>query len=521
MASTYDISLGTGRAVIAASDNEYYYSMQIVADATLDADVTYKLQHSEDGANFHDLTNTSGTLLSGGSSAYIETFDATLRGLYLYIDVGSATAGIVNIYISPKKKIDETTIGETQDVNITNTPLDVAFDPTAIDAFGRFRVSQLTTQADLKQIHDELPFFYDIEEIGTGVHTYNSGGADSTMTTAASSDMVIMQTKQRYNYLTGKSAYLFITFRDFDTESNVEKRVGYFNSSTVSPFTADRDGFYLENDSGTISFVIANNGTESTYDQSTWDDPMDGTGASGVDLELGTETGNLLLWADYEWLGVGRIRYGFVKSGIFYIANIIDHIGGDGVYMLSPNHSIRSEIRQNGAGSGSFTLICATFNVEGALNEIGVIASENLGVTHVNANIIGTKYALLGLRLNSSKLDSFVDIIKGSVLSISNKDVLWEIFLNPTVAGTFTYNAITNSSLEVAKGASVGTNTVTGGTLLDSGYAIGQITEAFKFVNANRLGAQIDGTRDEIVLCGTPLASNSDVLASITWRERT
>jgi len=516
MASSYNVSTGTGNVLISSEDSTYF-ALQLVADATLDADITYKLQQSEDGVNFHDISNTSGTLLSGGDSSSIETYSANLKGLYLYIDVGSATTGTVDIFISDKKKVGE----DIQDVSVTNTPLDVSFDPTSIDAFGRFRVSQLTTQADLKQIYDALPYFYDIEEIGTGVHTYNAGESDSSMTTSANSDMVIMQTKQRFNYLTGKSAYLFITFRNFNTESNVEKRIGYFNTSTSSPFTSGRDGFYLENNKGTIRFVIAKNGTGSAYNQDTWDDPMDGTGASGVDLQLGTETGNLLMWADYEWLGVGQVRFGFVYEGQFIIANKVDFIGEDGVYMLSPNHSLRAEIRQTGAGSGTLRLICATYNTEGALNEIGVIGSENLGVTHVNANIIGTAYALLGIRLNSSKLDSFVDIIKGSVLSISNKDILWEIWLNPTVAGTFTYNAITDSVVEIAKGAAGGTNTVTGGTLLDSGYAIGQITEAFKFVNANRLGAAIDGTRDEIVLTGTPLASNSDVLASITWRERT
>ena len=34
-----------------------------------------------------------------------------------------------------------------------------------------------------------------------------------------------------------------------------------------------------------------------------------------------------------------------------------------------------------------------------------------------------------------------------------------------------------------------------------------------------RLGAAIDGTRDEIVLCVRPLTNNADIEGSLNWRE--
>ena len=80
-------------------------------------------------------------------------------------------------------------------------------DTANIDAFGRARVSQLTTQLDLKQLHDSLPFFYDIVEIGTGAATHSEPEARTRMTTAAASDVVIMQTKQRSNYQSGRSHF--------------------------------------------------------------------------------------------------------------------------------------------------------------------------------------------------------------------------------------------------------------------------------------------------------------------------
>ena len=85
-----------------------------------------------------------------------------------------------------------------------------------IDAFGRLRVSELTTQFDGKQLHDALPLFYDVEEIATGNAAHSKTNAESTLTTAASADAVICQTKQRFNYMTGKSALGMQTFRNFD-----------------------------------------------------------------------------------------------------------------------------------------------------------------------------------------------------------------------------------------------------------------------------------------------------------------
>lgn len=42
---------------------------------------------------------------------------------------------------------------------------------------------------------------------------------------------------------------------------------------------------------------------------------------------------------------------------------------------------------------------------------------------------------------------------------------------------------------------------------------------AAQLENALYLGATIDGTVDEIVLCIRPLSANADIQASITWRE--
>ena len=269
-----------------------------------------------------------------------------------------------------------------------------------LDAFGRLRVSELSTQIDAKQLHDSLPLFYDQAEIdggGTTSIVHNSAGAETTMTLAgdAFNQVCIMQTKQRFNYNTGKSALGFMTFRNFHNETGVAKRVGYYNSSIVSPYTSTFDGFYLEADGTNINFVISKNGTNNTIAQSTWNgDRLNGAGGqfnqSGIDLDLGTDTGNLLLWYQFEWLGVGSVAFGFIYNGEFYVCHEEDHIGEDGVYMASPNHSLRYEIRSTGANSGSLTTICATFNTEGSRESIGKFGGIGDDGVHLDACLLYT-----------------------------------------------------------------------------------------------------------------------------------
>ncbi len=216
------------------------------------------------------------------------------------------------------------------------------------------------------------------------------------------------------------------------------------------------------------------------------------------------------------------MRFGFIKDGKYYTAHSVDHIGDAGIYMFSPNHSIRAEIRRSGAtgSGGDLTIICATYGSEGSINQLGTILSDNTGSSTLSLTTGGTRYALAGVRLQSGKEDTLIDLIQFSLLATSNDNHLWELWLNPTVAGTFTYNAVTNSSVEIAKGTG-STNTVTtsGATLVYSGYIASQSARDFSLENALRLGSAIDGTMDEFVLCTTPLTNNSTVAASLTWRE--
>ncbi len=427
------------------------------------------------------------------------------------LSVDNATVNVGDVGL---KDTTETTINPATSDNQTNGKqlIRIADSPN-LDSFGRFRTSELIAQLDVKMFHDKEPLF--IDEVINGTASATFSNSTVIMTTSASNDYVIRQTKQRGSYRSGQGHLIVLTFDDFNLQTNIIKRIGYFTSSVVAPYTANFDGIYLES-SDKIYACIGNNGTIEKVEQANWNlDKLDGTGISGITIDWSKSQ---ILVIDFQWLAVGRVRMAVDVAGCIIPFHEFNHANEiSGVYMRSPNKPIRWEIRQTGVGSGTFTHICGSIASEGGNNSLGVLR-------HIDSNTIsslasGTKYAILGIRLNSAHLDDIIDLQSISMITTAANDyVHWELIFNPTIAGTFTYASQSNSAVEIATGAV--TNTVTGGTEIDGGYFSTSLPITTAVPNALKLGHKIDGTVDTIVLVAKPITNNVSVAGSLTWREQ-
>lgn len=402
-------------------------------------------------------------------------------------------------------------------------------DSFSLDAFGRQRISHPLTLFDSKQLHSKGVTFWDEETSGgteTSVHTPTE--ACTLMTVNLNTEYVVRQTKMRFNYMPGKSQLIMMTFTLGSAVANVSKKIGYFNSSIVSPYTADEDGLYVEQDGTTQYIVQSKTGvtTGTRIAQADWNlDKLDGTGACGIVLDW---TKSQILFIDFEWLGVGRVRVGFVIDGKIYYAHEFNNANNNsGVYMSSPNHSCRYEIRSTG-GTGSLEHICSSVQSEGGGLPHGITKYISTAGIHTTLTTSGVIYAIMGLRLKSTHTDITVDMLKTSIQIQTGTDKIeFLVLINPTVAGTFTYSSVdSESSLEKAIGVSA--NTVTGGTILDGDFlesgnnASGNAgTGGGDVDNAIKLGVSLAGVSDTIVLCARPIAGSAsvDVEGGIKWRE--
>jgi len=161
---------------------------------------------------------------------------------------------------------------------------------------------------------------------------------------------------------------------------------------------------YTGNTANESNVVTTINGVPYTYQrrvpQSDWNvDKCDGTGLSGFNLDI---TKTQLTYTDFQWLGVGRVRCGFVHNGKVIIAHEYLHSNVlDEVYIANPNLPVRCEIRNTGAGTGgSMDQICSTVASEGGYIESGIdfaITANNRSTATPSA----TELPLVAIRLKN------------------------------------------------------------------------------------------------------------------------
>jgi hypothetical protein len=396
-------------------------------------------------------------------------------------------------------------------------------DSASIDGFARLRVSNPHTLFDSKQISTNLPLEFDDQET-SGSGTTSTHNADTASTTLSVSNLTagtrVRQSFRRFNYSSGKSHLILQTAQLSEAADGITARVGYFD---------ENNGIYFESKDGAINVVRRSNtsgspGEERVPYTSFNIDSMDGLGESGIAID---SSKTQILIIDIEWLGVGRVRMGFVVDGkVYYCHEFLNANALGVVFMSTPNLPLRYEISNDGTGpASSMQHICATVISEGGeTNGTGITHFFGNGNTPVSCATAGTVYPLLAMRLKSTHLGTEVRPLDLHILSRTSDDYEWRLYFNPTISGgSFSFSAHTNSAIEEAVGD--GTLTITAGQIIDGGL----INSAQKggagshnVDNAQLLGSAIDGTRDVLVLAVMPLGSgtvNASAQATITWKE--
>lgn len=265
---------------------------------------------------------------------------------------------------------------------------------TAVDAFGRQRVSEVYTLNDYKHIYAIDANFIDLTTASSAV-TFNPNRSSVTLSVAAvSSSRAVHQSKMYHNYMPGKSQVIFSSFVFGAAQPGVIKRTGYFD---------DYDGIFVEQDqTGSIQFVIrsSTNGTgsiqENRVKQENWNVNTLLSGDFVLDV-----TKTQLFYIDFQWLAVGRVRCGFVYNGVTVICHVFDHTNKTNVaYMTNPNLPIRCEVRNTGAQTGSMEQICSTVGSEGGYVESGIAQSLSSPTLRILSG--STTLPVMAIRLKNS-----------------------------------------------------------------------------------------------------------------------
>lgn len=388
-------------------------------------------------------------------------------------------------------------------------------DSQNLDAFGRLRTSNVTSLLEYKHTFDKLPLVINEVTAGTCTSIYDDVNSQVAMTTSANNSYVIRQGKSRGIYQPGKGQLFEASLSRFDLQTNVIKRVGYYTTSTSAPYTSIVDGFFLESNgqTGIISFQIWQSGTTILSSTTTSWLTTD-YNVNNIDWSK-----TQLMSTDFQWLGVGRLRFGLVIDGL--VKTFVTNSGTNNlsnVYMKAPNQPIRYEIRQVGVGSGVFNMICSQISLEGSINAL----QRSLGLVQfatVQATTAGVKYPLIGYRLNQGYEGVNITLSDVQTINTSNpskSDFYITVELNPTLSSNATFTGVTNTGVDYS--ISTGQTITTNGYVLTNflGSGSGTQVDSFQFKdNMLRPGVNVDGTKDEVWICVVTNGSNQTFRSAI------
>lgn len=457
--------------------------------------------------------------IQSGATADLATVDPTLKALYV----------AVKNTIETQYNHDDFTIDSFERLRVSEPRIAFEFN------FGSQLCSGATTVWESTAVAS-----------GTLALTANLYGQDlSSLLTNGSGYWI--QSYNHIKYAPGISTVARITFNFNELITNVRRRVGLFTDQGTFPSNAG-DGLYLEADGTAVSFVrrymtTAAVGAEERITQSNWNlDKLNGTGASGVTLNW--EAAQHLV-IEYQWLGVGTIRFGFETgaNGIVWAHEIVSVNALTQSWSRTGSLPVRAEIINTGVTTqaGKLTLINCVVLQEGDVADFRgwKYFGGNSGATGKVGGTAAGLYPVLSLRAaTTNDLTKRTRIIPTSltitvaVASTGATSLQVALLMLPTPNTGASFAVTVGGSLTTIDVAATAATAVTGTAIWNAiiPNVVGTYTFDLKTMNdnANVIGYNAAGTvaitgPSVLALAAGPLTGTATVgatiAAAINWKE--
>lgn len=383
--------------------------------------------------------------------------------------------------------------------------LEVGPDSGAIDAFGRQRVSTPFTLFDstLRYTKRTDQWFEALTNNGTTSYLVNESTLNLT-TTTTSGDIVLRRTKQRFPYQPGKSLMALQSFVGAVPTAGLVQEIGYFD---------DDNGVILRANGTSVQFVVRSKTTgsvvEEVVNQANWN--------INTFPELDFSKAQILI-IDLEWLGVGRVRCGFVIDGQIRYCHEFNHANNiNKAYMTTAilPFSYRIENTTVQAVGRTLKQICVSLLSEGGYEPDGAVYT----IAHSLSSVPNTSGERLtaAIRMASGRTGNVILPVRVDVACDSADLVQWRLRLNPTISGA-TWAPASNGRGNVETTTSG--SSISGGTVVLAGLlSQGQSTNLNIDV-AVRLALGVNASGESDVLALTVDSANSaKALGQLGWVE--
>lgn len=405
-------------------------------------------------------------------------------------------------------------------------------DSASQDAFGRSRTSQATAIFDDTFEYGIKGFNWESVTSGSGTVAKTANETSVTLTVPGLSARAMLQSHVYQRYQPGNSQRVVMTGVLSASATGTKSRIGYYD---------DNNGLFFETRSTGVGVVIRSNVTGSVVDtfiaQSSWDDKLDGTGASGLNIDF---TKSQIFWIDFQWLSLGRVRFGIDVNGLNYYFHYYEGTAntGTGPYMNTANLPVRYELVTDGTATGAKTAkaICTSVASEGGVqvdsfiswtvdNSIAQISVGTAGLVPI---LMLRPIATFNSLTNRGHIEPVsIEIISdvkvryvllygypGNVLSFTN---------TPTWTDRDTTRSIAQYGIPNATPGTVSGGIMTGGGIIQTaGLGINTAgVDDFSLISRRPLQNDYAGTTaDVFCIAAQSYTGTATVSASMNWREQ-
>lgn len=384
-------------------------------------------------------------------------------------------------------------------------------DDFSFDAFSRLRVSETTNILDFKQVGAASNYLLDTQVSGSGAIAYSVATSSSTLTVLGSAGTSLAQTKTIGSYQAGKSLVILTTATVFTFPVGITKNIGYFDNN---------NGLMFRFKDNVVSVVIRNNGVETIIPRSNWNGyKLDGVNDfTGITLDF---TKSLIFGIDFQWLGVGTVRFFVVINEKIYYLHLAHHSNiKAGVYLANPNLPVSWSIANSGSGGVSqLEFICASIFREGGFKD-NYITRVITKATATTTNAVANR-AVFSFRATNDYAMVLIERI--TLAAFTNSSFGWGLVLNPTIvnADTAVWTQFTNGSEIEYDNSRTNTITYTDNQLICGGHQVTTLNfmsqELQLFLS---LRTSLLGIKDQYVLFVRPVGGGGeDFYGAINLRE--
>lgn len=401
--------------------------------------------------------------------------------------------------------------------------LDIAIPNDYRDAFGRVRVSEQLALFYSTNVYYNTETMLNLTSgAGAAIAHVPASSAVSLTVGTPSGERAVRQSSIYVPYIPGKSQLIALTGVMGAPKVNNVRRMGLFD---------DNDGLFFQVDSTGASVVVRSSVSGSVVDtkvsQSNWNlDKLDGTGAYKGVIDL-TKTQIFII--DYQWLGVGRVRFGLDLDGdVVYVHESLHANSLSAVYMASGTLPVRFENVNTGITANATVMheICAAVASEGAFTPPVVEFAASTTV----ADAVSARELVGAIRLKAAyggKLNRKSLFFQGFSPLVTD-EILFEVVKcnNPSAITATWVDAGASSAAEYSVDISAITCATTQNVesfwlAAASNRGASECVNCTLFTNPNRLISQnIAGDNSQIMLIyGTAQGSAGDVYPVFRWLE--